>query len=583
MKKSLIFIHVCLIIVLGLAIYNNSLGGDFILDDYPLIKDNNYIRDLSAPHRIFTKNLSDRAFDPHSMYRPMTALTYALDYHFWREDPFGYHLTNVFLHVAASLLVYVFIMLLFGKGLPALGAALIYTALPVHVEAVAYISGRNEILAFIFMILCLIFYLKAIERKKIIFSYGVVVFYIFAVLSKENSFILPVLLCLYHYVFRKRYSILPFFSVWAILASAVILRLTVLRSSLLNVSSLGVLWDKVPQFFAVFLNYLRLLIFPFGLRLGYAHRVFHWNDPAVICGVLAFLFFIWLIMNRRKADPLVSFACGWFIVLLLPVSGLYPLSYAMTELWLYAPSAGFCLVLGHIIFSSRLGRILKIALFAGIMAYYSFLTVKQNEYWREPVSFYQRTLKYRPESRVLYMGLGRAYQDRGNIRHALAAYKKAIKSDPGYVKAYTALASLYQTLGLIPEASAYYEKALEVDPTYEDIYSNLGILYSEAGETGKALELFKRAIALKPNFAKAYYNLGNVYFDLNMFKEALECFHKAVKLQPGYALAVNNLAITYYNLGDLEQAERFFQRSSQLGFVNQELADALTSALSQSL
>ena len=163
------FIFVILIIILGFTIYFNSLGGSFIWDDAGLIQGNAYLKDWSNFPQIFTKNIWAGIGEGSSIWRPLQMMTYFVDYSLWKLDPWGYHLTNILLHLLAALALYWFVSILFNNRILALFSSLLFIAHPVHVEAVSYISGRADSLVTIFVLVAFIFYLKFLHTRRITF------------------------------------------------------------------------------------------------------------------------------------------------------------------------------------------------------------------------------------------------------------------------------------------------------------------------------------------------------------------------------------------------------------------------------
>lgn len=564
-----------LIIILSCLVYNNSLEGRFILDDRVLIEDNNVVRTLSAPFDMLKKGLAKTPHSDTGTFRPLVMFSYALDYRFWGLDPRGYHITNNLLHAAVCVFLYFLVVSLFGGAALALWAALFFCVLPVHAEAVAYISGRNDLMSALFMLLALICYLRQSGRFRAVFGAAALVFFSFALLSKESALVFPLLLVLYHVVFKKPVPKPAFFIAWSLVAAGVLLRLFVLRSSAIELPGLAFLLRQLPVFFAALSVYPRLLLFPFELRFGYSQHSFSWTDPAVLCGMAVFTVLTWLFLKNLRPRPLISFSIGWFLVALLPVSNLYPLPFFVAEHWLYAPSMGFVLILAYFVTGQGTPAALKKFLFGSLILFYAVLTIQQNDYWLDPVRFHLKTLAYRPQSPVLYLDLGRSYEERGQNDAALTAYQKAVDLAPDYAKAHYAVAFLYQNSGNVALATDAYLKALRVDPFHSASYNNLAALYAQSGETEKAVEMLKRLLELAPASSIGHYNLGNLYFDMERYPEAIEQYEKAVYFQPGYGKAYANLAVVYFRLGRYELSRLYHSKAQKLGSQNPALEEAL--------
>ena len=196
--------HLALIILLGFTVYANSLKGGFIWDDAALVRDNAFIKDWSKAGHLLVENIGSGAFTEFSSYRPLQMLSYSLDYSVWKLDVFGYHLTNILLHLLSALLVYWLISLLFSKPSLSFLTSILFVAHPVHTEAVSYISGRSDTLCAIFMLLCLVYYIKEGSLGNGMVSLLIPLTYVLALLSKEYALITPALLLVYNYSFKKK-------------------------------------------------------------------------------------------------------------------------------------------------------------------------------------------------------------------------------------------------------------------------------------------------------------------------------------------------------------------------------------------
>lgn len=203
-QKHKQLILVTLIILLGLAVYANSLQGQFIWDDGVFVRDNAYIRDWSRLIPVFTGDSGAGSSVKMNCYRPIQILTYIVDYSLCGLNVAGYHLTNVILHIAVALALYRLVLLIFGSLPLSFFTSMLFVAHPVHTEAVSYISGRADILSALFILLFLIFYIKntcQLNLKSYILMLSSCVL---AFLSKENALVIAPLLLLYHYIFRRR-------------------------------------------------------------------------------------------------------------------------------------------------------------------------------------------------------------------------------------------------------------------------------------------------------------------------------------------------------------------------------------------
>ena len=571
-KKTLISIG--LIIILGFIVYSNSLNGRFILDDRSLVENNIYIKNPSKISKFFTKNIAAGSGKRWNAYRPIQMLTYMLDYSFWKLNPRGYHFTNILLHILASITVYWLINLLYNNKTLSFLTGLLFVVHPLHTGAVSYISGRADPLALIFMLVCFIFYIKFNQRKKASFFILWLLSYILALLSRENSLILPILLLLYHYTFGKKVTGGLILSIFGIASGYILLRIVVFKSILFNITYSSTLFQRIPGFFAAITNYVKLILLPFDLHMEYGNELFNFTDSLVVGGIIIVSFMLMYILVNRKNKGIVFFSLSWFFLSLLPQSNFYPINAYMAEHWLYLPIIGPLLILASalISLSRRKGYCLWARVIAiSLVTFYSGLTIGQNGYWKEPIGFYERTLRYVPNSPKIRNNLGNELSAIGKHKEAINSYKKAQENDPYFVEPYYNLGNEYEILKRRDEAIALYKKAVEINPYFVASYNNLGMIYEDLGRHEDAIALYKKAISINPDLAEAYNNLANVYNVLGKHEETIALYKKAISINPDLAEAYNNLANVYNVLGKHEETIALYKKAIS---INPDFAEA---------
>lgn len=529
-QRSAVFLSALLIAVLGFSIYANSLKCEFIWDDKPLIRDNPRIKDLRGAPALFTQGMTGEPAFKSGYYRPLQLLFHSLGYSAWKLDVKGYHLTSVFFHIMTSLALYFLVNSIFRDKFLSIVAGMLYLAHPVHVEAVAYISGLSDPLAAFFMLVSFICYIKEL-RSPSFWRYLVMISACaLAFLSKESSVILPLLFLVYHYSFREKIKVRAF----APIAACAIIYIAVKAGA----SAPGISWiismpERIPGVFAAIANYMRLAAAPSGLHMDYGAKLFRPGDTMVITGFVITASLLYTAFAVRKKTALFSFSILWFFAALLPVLNLYPVSFYMAEHFLYLPAMGLALLASGIInvLYRKAGlKVCAVALAAVATAFYSSCTVKQVDRWIEPMRFYERTLRFTPDSLMAVLNIADTYETAGHRRKALLAYKKALEINPRLAANYYNLGRLYAGLAEPYEAERLYRKAVDIDPRYARAYDGLGIVYAKRGDFEKAASFFKKAAASDPSFAKAYNNIGSMYLAMGLEEEAVEYFRDAVRL-----------------------------------------------------
>ena len=570
-------IFISLIIGLGFAVYANSLAGEFIWDDLAFVRDNKFIRDWTNITNIFTKEPTwgldvGGGKVRYNLYRPLQWVTFMADYSLWKLKPFGYHLTNTVLHILTALGVFWLIAILFGDRLLSLLTAAFFIVHPVHTEAVAYISGRADPLALLFLSISFIFYIKYVNEEKPTFYIAAFISCILALLSRESSLILPALLLLYHFTFKKRVRPKVFLPFLGITAVFLIFRLLMTRVLLVGRSiPVGTLIERLPGAFVAIADYIRLLIIPLNLHMEYGNPVFSFCDPRVIVGIAVLILSLTYAFRRRK-EKIMFFSVFWFYITLIPSLNIYPIGAYMAEHWLYLPSIGFFLFAGGLILSpprpvrpvgsNRVrNKYIVIVISVPLVLFYSFLTIQQNNYWKGLIPFYERTLNYAPDSARLYSNLGVAYSDAARYEEALAVFEKALEIEPKLLEVHYNLGTVYFNMSRYEEAIDHFKKEIIVNPGYFKAYSNLGAVYIDLGRYEEAIEIFNKTLELESNRVEVYCNLGFAYYKLGRYEEAVASYKKALEIDPNYPKAYNDLGMVFHTAARYREAIAAYKKA----------------------
>lgn len=564
-SRQTFILSVLLIIVLGVIAYSNSFKGQFLWDDLFIIRDNPYIQNWSHLKDILTGNL---AGELKKLYRPVQMLTYVVDYSAWKTNVAGYHITNLVLHLLVALCLYKFIDLLFNNKTLSLFTSLLFVAHPIHSEAVYYMSSRADPLGLLFTLVCLILYVAngsgTIGRALLPLSY------IAALLSRESSMMLPALILVYHAAFRTKVRIREFVSILVISVIYIVVRVSFIRSPISNLSESYGLLQRIPWFFAAIYEYIRLLFLPIGLHMEYGFVIFRFTDPRVMLGLLLTAgLLVTAVIKRKSAGGLVSFSILWFFTALIPFSNIYPINAYMAEHWLYTPSIGFFLLIAagfSYIYNRKNLRVFAVIILGGLLVFYSYLTVKQAAYWKDAVSFYERTLKYNNNSSRMCNNLAGNYKDQGRAEDAIKLYKRAVELKSDYTEAYTNLGLTYKSIGKYDEAVDSYNKALSIDPNYANAYHSLGVVYSIMGKDRDAIEMFKKSLSINPMAYDTCFNLGIVYETIGDHDNAIASYEQAIKYNPTYPASYSNLALVFYKIGQYQKALEYSDKAAALGY-----------------
>jgi protein O-mannosyl-transferase len=553
------YLVVLILIAIGLFLYFNSFQNQMFWDDDDGILKNEYIKNWQYFPKYFSENLIAGAGLLSNYWRPALLTIFSLEWHLWKDWAPGYHFINTSFHIADAILLFFILLYIFKKRWLSFFTALIFLIHPLQVEAVAYISGLGDSLSVFFMFLGIFFYLKfRISKKRVLQSapyFLSLLMYILALMSKETAIIMPALVFITDFFFLEQTeklslknklkkigkAIWPFF----ILAGFYIL----LRATLFNFQNTFNLYNeeniftsnfyfRLFTFFRVLTVYFGLLFWPLNLHMErnveIATSLF---SPSVIFGCFIFLGLLSIAFKQFKKFPIVSFGILWFFIGLAPTSNLLiPVSSLLYEHWLYLPLIGIFLI--FIWLGLKIGKkysLKKIFLVFLLiyLAFFSILTIRQNTIWRDPITFYNYTLKYAPTSYRIINNLGMAYADIGDHKQAEKSYLKAINLDPLISVAYHNLGNTYRETDRIDLAIENFKTAISLDPKFIFSYNALVSIYLEKEYYQKAREILENYLDYADQKTDILFLLAQVAFEEKDYEGTLDYLKQALTINPG--------------------------------------------------
>ena len=606
-----------LIAVLAILLYANTFDAPLVFDDEEYILKNPAVQDFRF---YFDHDLSERGINQGWLLqnfrtRKVAIFTFALNnwlHGLWLP---GYHGINTLIHLINGLLVYGLVLLTFrtpffnkdetgdswrASRLPALYTALFFIAHPVQTQAVTYLSQRITSLATLFYLLSLLCYVRwrlyrtaeeqtpapypaasgtALRRRSCYWLTFAAT--IAAMLTKEISFTLPLIIILYEIFFfgrpswRRLGALLPFAATMAIIPLTVlgegaqyedIQRLTA-GSPATDAPGDPRLTYLFTQF-RVIVTYLRLFLLPLGQNLDYDYPLStgFFQAPvllsfALLCllaGIAAYLF-VRSRTGQSGVSPwlrLISFGICWFFVTLAIESSILPLLDVIFEHRLYLPSVGLLLaMLGAMALAwqplNRKQRQTGMALLLVLLCAFSLATISRNNLWHDPVTLWKDAVEKSPAKSRPHHNLGDEYRIRGQFNDAIREYEKAselaVSIDDAALPS-EGLEEIYSTQKNYPLLQKYYDsrlallqKSLQQDANNPILLNNIGNLYIKMHRFNEAEQLFRKAIGIKGDFAQFHRNLGKLYLAQNNLEDALRALREAVRLDPDNGICLEDL------------------------------------------
>jgi tetratricopeptide (TPR) repeat protein len=557
-------VHLLAIIVLyvlGFAVYLNSFPVPFVFDDYPNIRDNESIRLES----IDVEGLRAAAVESHVPRRPIANLSFAINHLVGGYDVKGYHLVNIFIHVANGALVYFLALMLLRRNqalgssqpassrrlqLAALLAAAIFIAHPAQVQAVTYIVQRMTSMATMFYLLSMLLYLLGRERRGVAGRgacwAGALVSWMLALGSKEIAATLPVMIVVTEYLFYRDadkpwLGISPWYPLLAVTATigvslfylGVDPAATITAEYTYREFTVG---ERLLTELRVLVYYLSLMMFPFPGRLSLEHTFTISRsivDPVTTLAAAALLAAMFLAALRlARHRPIVSFCILWFLVTLSVESSFVGLELVF-EHRLYLPMFAFALAVAYLFFLTRARHgALAVTLGVALIAALATASVMRNWVWQDPLRLWSDAVSKNPASYRARNNLGRVLVDRGNPEQAAREFGEAIRIKPDYAEAHNNLGTLLARSDRFEQAMLHFGTAIELNPRYAQAYNNLGVALLSQGRVRDAASQLGRAVGIAPGYAKAHRNLSRALAQMGRPRESCRHLLLALHLDP---------------------------------------------------
>jgi Flp pilus assembly protein TadD len=594
-------IVVCLLLLaVTLATYVQVSKHDFVsLDDDIYVTENYHVRaGLTSAGIVWAFSFTDSPY-----WHPLTWLSHMLDCQLYGVRPSMHHLTNVVLHLANSLLLFLVLYQMTGALWKSCFVAALFALHPLNVESVAWVTERKNLLSTIFWLLTMVFYVRY-SRKPGLARYSLVVtFFALGLMAKPMLVTLPFVLLLLDYWPLGRFPIQQVDSdtrtetvnatipasqrttyVSLILEKVPLLILSVLSVSLtsLSVQRSGILISttlvpmklRIANGIVSYARYIGKLIWPQELAVFYPYPSMVPLWQSVGAGLLLTGISFLVIRAWRKL-PYLCIGWFWYLGTLIPAIGLVQAGQwpAMADRFTYVPAIGLFVMLAwsipHVLTKWRYRRI-GLALVAGaVLAASMILTWIQLHHWKNSVTLFQQALKVTANNYLAYNNLGNVLDREGKVNQAIDHYVKALQINPNFPSAHYNLGYALSRQGKIDEAIAHYSKALQINPDSAGTHNNLANVLEGQGKIKEAVFHFSRALELKPDSAEVHFNLGNALARQGKLDEAQEHFSRALEHRSEYAEARNSLGVILARKGRLDEAIANFAEALRLkpGFL----------------
>lgn len=542
-------------------------------------------------------------------YYPVRLLSLAIDYHFWALNPFGYHLTNLILHIANTALLFTLFVRVTSAPTSrarwcAAAAATLFAIHPVVVEPVIWTAGREELLALLFTLAAVHAYISALApagggkaRRSLLAASAV--FCACACMSNAVAIVMPALLAAWELCFvpaavtratsRLRATLRHMWPMACIAACALALKLAGkwIASAALPHTHLPVLhgmdrFTITPTLYA--LN-LFSTFYPAKLALLYPHPAVDGITRSWIAG-LGFLLAVGTVglLLAVRRHRVVLFGLLWFLLALSPALQFLPHHIARADRFLYLPLPGLALALGGLLAGPIAGRspgiratawmcVVSVCLVSAAQAR------RQATTWRDSVSLFSHNVRLFPESTDAHRNLGIALSTQQRDLEALEAFEAALRLQPRDAAALANKGQILNRLGRTREAMDCLRSSLSLWPGSAELHNNTGAALYRQGDLAGSIRESTEAVRLNPRLADAWNQLGAALQATGEFTRAEECLRKAIELRPDLADARSNMGMLLSRKGDYKGALAEYREALRINPKMPEAHDNLGIAL----
>jgi protein O-mannosyl-transferase len=561
---------IALLIFLNIVVFGQTATFDFVaFDDHTYLLNNPQFKDGLTFENIRWSFTTGYFVNWH----PITWLSFFLDNQLYGMDARGYHVTNVIIHILASILIYLALFRMTKKTAESLIVAILFAIHPQHVQSVAWISERKDVLSAFFMGLALLAYHKYTVSKEWRWYCVTALVYALGLMSKPMLVTLPCILLLLDHWPLNRLSTRPEI-IRSVLEKLPLLLLAVISSIVTfmaqnnggatsTIEAMGII-ARVAVAANAYTIYLLRTVWPINLTFFYPlviSRIPY--DWAIFSGVILILIsiFVW---RFRKSAPTLAVGWLWYLGMLVPVSGLVQVGgQSSADRYTYIPLIGIFVAIVYTVYPWFQKSPIRVKLsqygIVIIIVACTFLSFKETYFWKDSPTLAGHGIVIREDNQMAYKILGNYYFFENNMPQAEEFYRKYYALDPNDLNVQLRLGTTLQEQGKYNEAEEMLLGCTESFPENAMANFNMGILMGKQGKNNDANEWYMKAIELDDSDPKFYINYGNLLAQSGDLNLALKQYDYASELTPDDATIYHNRASALYFHGQNDQALKSVQ------------------------
>ncbi len=528
-----------------------------------------------------------------SNWHPLTWLSHMADCEIFRLNAGGHHLISVLIHAFNAMLLFILLSRLTSRLWQSAFVAALFSWHPLHVESVAWVSERKDVLSTFFALLAILAYARYVEELKVnsskskIYFMWSLMFFAFGLMAKPMIVTLPFVLWLLDYwpLDRISFSKLQIQNLKRLLTEkwpfflmtifACIITVIAQKGQAMVTLKRVTLGQRLENVVTAYAEYLWKTFWPTSLSVFYPlpKQIPFWEVFLASAILAAISILVW----SQRHRPYLVVGWLWYLGTLVPVIGFVQVGdQAMADRYTYFPLIGIFIAATFLIDDFAGQKRLPsrcLGLPAGLLLAMCLLqTEKQLGYWRDSEMLFTHALAVTKDNDLAHLNLGAAYQDQNRQREALSEYQAVLQLAPGREEAYNNIGRILSDQGKPADALAYCEVALQLNPKSPEHHDSLGIILAELGRTDEAFSHFDEALKLNPNYAPAFFQKGRLLLRQGHDFEAVEKLNKALQIEP------DNFQMLIYTARVLAAGENASTRNGVQALIYAGRAASLTSA-----
>lgn len=512
--------------VIILAVYMQVGNHQFLnLDDNTYITDNHHVTSGITGQNIIWAFTSIESYNWH----PITWLSHMTDVQLFGINPRGHHLTNVAIHTASTLLLFILLHRLTGTFWRSASVAAMFALHPLHVESVAWAAERKDVLSALFWFLTLLFYSEYVAKRKASLYIVALISFVLGIMSKPMLVTLPIVMLLIDFWPLDRYSLddrqglrqllrrlttlatekIPFF-ICSLFSCLITIYAQYKGGAVAGLTTVPLLLRSENAMVA-YVTYIGKTLWPRDLAVFYPFNssINFWQ---VICSLLILILLSIVAIRTARQSPYFALGWFWFLITLLPAIGLIHVgAQSMADRYTYIPGIGLFIIaawgIPELTKDLRYQKTVLTLLAAAVIIASTILTWQQLRHWRNNISLYRHTLRVTADNYTIHNNLGVALQVSGDIDASIVQYEETLRINPNYWYAQDNLEKALRAKRDREGAIQFYREMIQMSPNNANAHSNLGFVLAGKGNLDEAIKEYQIVIRLNPNDSGAHKNL----------------------------------------------------------------------------